>query len=116
MHRVAPEDVHFHEVGALDALADVVGVVAGFEHLGLTRLTASPVALGSGAARGAHGVVPIPGPAVLELLAGVPVVAGAVPAEMCTPTGAALVAALVRRVDGPAGDAGAARRHRRRWA
>jgi pyridinium-3,5-bisthiocarboxylic acid mononucleotide nickel chelatase len=95
VHRVSPDDVHFHEVGALDALADVVGVVAGFEHLGLTRLTASPVALGSGSARGAHGVVPIPGPAVLELLAGVPVVAGPVPAEMCTPTGAALVAARV---------------------
>jgi uncharacterized protein (TIGR00299 family) protein len=96
VHRTPPEEVHFHEVGALDALADVVGVVAGFEHLGLTRLTASPVALGSGAARGAHGVVPIPGPAVLELLAGVPVQAGPVPAEMCTPTGAAL---LVTRVE-----------------
>jgi uncharacterized protein (TIGR00299 family) protein len=95
VHRVSPDEVHFHEVGALDALADVVGVVAGFEHLGLSRLTASPVALGSGSARGAHGVVPIPGPAVLELLAGVPVTAGAVPAEMCTPTGAALVAARV---------------------
>ena len=96
VHRVPPEEVHFHEVGALDALADVVGVVAGFEHLGLTRLSASPVALGSGSARGAHGVVPIPGPAVLELLRGIPVVAGPVPAEMCTPTGAALVAHLVR--------------------
>jgi len=87
--------VHFHEVGALDALADVVGVIAGFAELGVDRLTASPVALGSGSARGAHGVVPIPGPAVLELLVGIPVVAGAVPAEMCTPTGAALVAHLV---------------------
>jgi uncharacterized protein (TIGR00299 family) protein len=95
VHRVPPDEVHFHEVGALDALADVVGVVAGFEHLGLTRLTASPVALGSGSARGAHGVVPIPGPAVLELLAGVPVLAGPVPAETCTPTGAALLAARV---------------------
>ena len=96
VHRVSPDEVHFHEVGALDALADVVGVVAGFGHLGLARLTASPVALGSGSARGAHGVVPIPGPAVLELLTGVPLVAGPVPAEMCTPTGAALVAELVR--------------------
>jgi uncharacterized protein (TIGR00299 family) protein len=95
VHRVSPEDVHFHEVGALDALADVVGVVAGFEHLALSRLTASPVTLGSGSARGAHGVVPIPGPAVLELLNGAPVVAGPVPAEMCTPTGAALLAARV---------------------
>jgi uncharacterized protein (TIGR00299 family) protein len=97
VHRVRPEDVHFHEVGALDALADVVGVVAGFEHLALTRLAASPVALGSGSARGAHGVVPVPGPAVLELLAGVPVVAGPVPAETCTPTGAALLAARVQQ-------------------
>src|SRR6185369_1371727 len=95
VHRVPPESVHFHEVGALDALADVVGVVAGFDHLGLTRLAASPVALGSGSARAAHGVVPVPGPAVLELLAGVPVLAGPVPAETCTPTGAALLAELV---------------------
>jgi uncharacterized protein (TIGR00299 family) protein len=95
VHRISADEVHFHEVGALDALADVVGVVAGFEHLGLSRLFASPVALGSGSARSAHGVVPIPGPAVLELLAGIPVVAGAVPTEMCTPTGAALVAARV---------------------
>ena len=95
VHRIPPDEVHFHEVGALDALADVVGVIAGFQHLGLSRLAASPVALGSGSARGAHGVVPVPGPAVLELLAGIPVVAGAVPAEMCTPTGAALVAHLV---------------------
>jgi pyridinium-3,5-bisthiocarboxylic acid mononucleotide nickel chelatase len=95
VHRTSPDEVHFHEVGALDALADVVGVIAGFDHLGLSRLTASPVALGSGSARGAHGVVPVPGPAVLELLAGIPVHAGAVPAEMCTPTGAALIAHLV---------------------
>jgi uncharacterized protein (TIGR00299 family) protein len=96
VHRVPADEVHFHEVGALDALADVVGVVAGFEHLALDRLTASPVALGSGSARGAHGVVPVPGPAVLELLAGVPVLAGPVPAETCTPTGAALLAARVQ--------------------
>jgi uncharacterized protein (TIGR00299 family) protein len=96
VHRVPPDEVHFHEVGALDALADVVGVVAGFEHLGLARLAASPVALGSGSAGGAHGVVPMPGPAVLELLTGVPVLAGPVPAEMCTPTGAALLVARVQ--------------------
>jgi hypothetical protein len=95
VHRVEPGSVHFHEVGALDALADVVGVVAGLEHLGLERLHASPVTLGSGSARGAHGVVPIPGPAVLELLQGVPVTAGPVALEMCTPTGAALLAARV---------------------
>ncbi len=95
VHRVEPATVHFHEVGALDALADVVGVVARFEHLGLDRLSASPVTLGSGSARSAHGVVPVPGPAVLELLHGVPVAAGPVALEMCTPTGAALLAARV---------------------
>jgi pyridinium-3,5-bisthiocarboxylic acid mononucleotide nickel chelatase len=94
VHRVAPDDVHFHEVGALDALADVVGVAAGFAFLGLERVVASPVTLGSGSARGAHGVIPVPGPAVLELLAGAPVTAGPAAAEMCTPTGAALVASL----------------------
>ena len=95
VHRVPADEVHFHEVGALDALADVVGVVAGFAHLGLAELHATSVALGSGTARGEHGVVPVPGPAVLELLTGVPVHAGPVPHECCTPTGAALVAELV---------------------
>ena len=95
VHRVAPDDVHFHEVGALDAIADVVGVAAGLHALGLTALTASPVALGSGRTRGAHGPLPVPAPAVLELLAGAPVHAGPVVSEMTTPTGAALLAAAV---------------------
>jgi len=94
VHRVAPDDVHFHEVGALDALADVVGVAAGLHALGLSRLTASTVALGSGSTRGAHGPLPVPAPAVLALLTGVPVTAGPAPYEMCTPTGAALLATV----------------------
>lgn len=92
-HRVAVDDVHFHEVGALDAIADVVGCAAGLVHLGLTSLTASAVTLGSGTTRGAHGPLPVPPPAVLALLAGVPVQAGPVAKEMTTPTGAALLAA-----------------------
>ena len=95
IHRVAVEDVHFHEVGAHDALADVVGVTAGFAHLGLTALHCSPVSLGSGTTRGAHGPLPVPVPAVLRLLEGVPVQAGLAPYEMTTPTGAALLATLV---------------------
>ena len=91
VHRVPPDEVHFHEVGALDALADIVGCAAGLHKLGLTALTASPVALGAGTARGAHGPIPVPAPAVLALLAGVPVEAGPVRAEMTTPTGAALL-------------------------
>jgi uncharacterized protein (TIGR00299 family) protein len=95
VHRVAPEEVHFHEVGALDAVADVVGGCAGLHALGLTALTASPVTLGSGTTRGAHGPLPVPPPAVLALLTGAPVQAGPVAKEMTTPTGAALLAAHV---------------------
>lgn len=95
VHRVPVDEVHFHEVGALDALADVVGTVAGFHHLGLTALHCSAVSLGSGTTRGAHGPLPVPAPAVLALLAGVPVVAGPAPQESTTPTGAALLATLV---------------------
>ncbi len=96
VHRVPPDQVHFHEVGALDAIADVVGAAAGVHALGLTKLTASPVALGSGTTRGAHGALPVPVPAVLELLTGVPVLAGPSPHEATTPTGAALLATLVQ--------------------
>jgi uncharacterized protein (TIGR00299 family) protein len=95
VHRVAVEDVHFHEVGALDAIADVVGAAAGLHALGLSSLTASTVSLGSGSTRGAHGPLPVPAPAVLELLRGAPVSAGPVPAEMTTPTGAAVLATVV---------------------
>ncbi len=95
VHRVAPDDVHFHEVGALDAVADVVGAAAGLHALSLSALTSSPVVLGSGTTRGAHGPLPVPGPAVLALLRGVPVLAGPVALEMTTPTGAALLAATV---------------------
>ena len=95
VHRVDPQEVHFHEVGALDAVADVVGAAAGLHALALTSLTASAVVLGSGTTRGAHGPLPVPAPAVLALLTGVPVLAGPVAKEMTTPTGAALLAATV---------------------
>jgi pyridinium-3,5-bisthiocarboxylic acid mononucleotide nickel chelatase len=91
VHGTDPDDVHFHEVGALDAIADVVGVCAGLEHLGLDRLVVSPVAVGSGRVRSAHGEMPVPPPAVVELLRGVPSLAGPGQAELCTPTGAALL-------------------------
>ena len=91
VHGTAPDDVHFHEVGALDAIADVVGVSAGLEHLGLGELVVSPVAVGSGRVRGAHGEMPVPPPAVVELLRGVPSYAGPGERELCTPTGAALL-------------------------
>ena len=95
VHGVPVDEVHFHEVGALDAIADVVGVCAGLRSLGLTQLHCGPVSLGSGTARGAHGTLPVPVPAVLALLAGVPVQAGPAPFESTTPTGAALLRGLV---------------------
>ncbi len=95
VHGIGVNEVHFHEVGALDALADIAGACAGFVTLGLTSLTAGPIALGSGSVATAHGALPIPGPAVLELLTGTGAdVSGGGGSELCTPTGAALVATL----------------------
>ena len=94
VHGSAPDEVHFHEVGALDAIADVVGVCAGFVRLGAASVTVSPVAVGSGAVHTAHGSLPVPPPAVAELLRGVPTHAGPVAMELCTPTGAALLTTL----------------------
>lgn len=94
VHGGDPLDVTFHEVGALDALADVVGVCAGLAWLGPVAVVVSPVAVGSGTVRGAHGTLPVPPPAVAELLRGVPSYAGppgSPAAELCTPTGAALL-------------------------
>jgi len=93
-HGIDEEDVHFHEVGALDSIADIVGAAAGLAALGIERLTASTVTVGGGTTRGSHGSIPLPAPAVLRVLAdaGAPVV-GAVPYEACTPTGAAIIAA-----------------------
>src|SRR3954464_1623968 len=93
VHGTDPADVHFHEVGALDAIADVVGVCAGLEHLGLESLVSSPVAAGSGGVAGARGEIPVPPPAVAELLRGAPSSAGPGRSELCTPTGAALLTA-----------------------
>ncbi len=101
VHGTAPEDVHFHEVGALDAIADITGACAGVDwlrtHRDLTELRAGTVSLGGGRARGAHGAIPVPGPAVLAICAaaGVPVTGGGLPYEACTPTGAALLATHV---------------------
>lgn len=96
VHGVPADDVHFHEVGALDAVADVVAVCAGVAALALDRLVASPVALGGGHVRTAHGRLPVPGPAVLALLAdaAAPCHGGGVDEELATPTGVALVTSL----------------------
>jgi len=93
VHGTAPDAVHFHEVGALDAIADVVAGCAGLHALGLTSLVVSPLALGGGTTRSAHGRLPVPGPAVVELLRGQPTYGGPVEVELTTPTGAAMLAA-----------------------
>jgi uncharacterized protein (TIGR00299 family) protein len=94
VHGHPAEDVHFHEVGALDAIADVVGVCAGIVHLGLSRVVVSSVSVGGGTVVTEHGRLPVPPPAVVELLRGVPTSGGPVDLELCTPTGAALLTTL----------------------
>lgn len=85
-------DVHFHEVGALDAVADVTGVCYALYLLKPERIVVSPIHVGSGTVRCAHGVMPVPAPATAALLTGVPIYGGAIQEELCTPTGAALLA------------------------
>jgi pyridinium-3,5-bisthiocarboxylic acid mononucleotide nickel chelatase len=95
LHRRPPESVHFHEVGGIDAIIDVVGTCAALEVLGIDEVDASPVANGIGMVRAAHGLLPVPAPAVVELLTGAPTYQLDVPVELTTPTGAALLAANV---------------------
>ena len=91
-HGCPVADVHFHEVGALDAVADVTGVCYALYLLQPERIVVSPIHVGSGAVRCAHGVMPVPAPATANLLEGVPIYGGSVQGELCTPTGAALLA------------------------
>ena len=93
VHGVPAEEIHFHEVGALDSIADVVGVCAALADLGVATLSAGEVAVGSGQVRSAHGLIPVPVPAVTQLAGGWQVTAGG-QGELTTPTGMALVTAL----------------------
>lgn len=102
VHGCAPESVHFHEVGAVDALIDVVGAALGLEQLGWPRVIAGPIEFGSGFAECAHGRLPVPAPATLELLRGVPTRLGGQPFEATTPTGAAILRATAERFGEPA--------------
>lgn len=90
-HGCPVDQVHFHEVGALDAVADVAGACYALHLLGVDRVVVSPVHVGSGTVRCAHGVVPVPAPATAALLEGVPCYGGSIRGELCTPTGAALL-------------------------
>jgi len=92
VHRIDPETVHFHEVGAVDAIVDIVAASAALEWIG-ARVNTAPVPMSHGFVRAAHGVLPVPAPAVVEVLAGVPTYGVDVAAEIVTPTGACLVRA-----------------------
>lgn len=94
LHRRPPEQVHFHEVGGIDALIDIVGSCAALEVLGVDRVEVSPVATGRGMVRSAHGLIPNPSPAAVELLRGAPTYGVDTTVELTTPTGAALAASL----------------------
>jgi len=95
VHGIPAERVHFHEVGAVDAIVDVVGAAIALDRLGVTRVTAAPPALGYGSVGSQHGRLPLPAPATLELLRGVPVVPAQVAWETVTPTGAAILRTIV---------------------
>jgi pyridinium-3,5-bisthiocarboxylic acid mononucleotide nickel chelatase len=91
VHDVPIDRIHLHEVGAIDSIVDIVGAVYALEWIGAAHITASPLNVGSGTVRCAHGVLPVPAPATTRLLAGAPVYAGAVASELLTPTGALII-------------------------
>ena len=94
VHGTTPEKVHFHEVGAVDALVDIVGSVIGLDHLGITEIIGSPVNVGSGTVHTAHGKLPVPAPATAELLRNIPLYSSSITFELTTPTGAAIISTL----------------------
>src|SRR3954469_94590 len=95
VHGMPLERVHFHEVGALDSIADIVGAAVGLDLLGVERFTSSPVPTGSGTVKCAHGIMPVPTPGTAELLKGVPLAPSVIKTELTTPTGAAILTTVV---------------------
>jgi hypothetical protein len=94
VHGVSIDDIHFHEVGAIDSIVDIVGVMAGLHRLGVERVYASPPNLGGGFVRCAHGELPVPAPATARILLGLPAYSRGTPGELTTPTGACLLKTL----------------------
>jgi pyridinium-3,5-bisthiocarboxylic acid mononucleotide nickel chelatase len=99
VHGIVPELVHFHEVGAVDAIVDIVGTCLGLDYLGIEEIYCSPLPTGGGTVKAAHGIMPVPVPAVLQLwqARSVPVYHNGIDLELVTPTGAALVVALAKQ-------------------
>ena len=94
VHGTTPDKVHFHEVGAVDAIVDIVGTIIGLDLLGITAVAGSPINVGSGTIKTAHGILPVPAPATVELLKGIPAYGSSIPFELTTPTGAAIISTL----------------------
>ena len=94
VHGTTIDKVHFHEVGAVDSIVDIVGSVIGISALGIEKIYSSPLSLGRGFTKSAHGIIPVPAPATLELLKGIPVRRTEIESELVTPTGAAIISTL----------------------
>lgn len=99
IHNIPIETVHFHEVGAIDSIVDIVGASIAIEALGIDRVISSAIHVGSGSFKCAHGTYPVPGPATAELLRGVPSYSKEIVGELATPTGTAIVASLTKRFE-----------------
>ena len=100
VHGVEKDKVHFHEVGAMDSILDIVGAAIAFEHLKIDKVIASSLNVGSGTVETQHGTLPVPAPATAALLKGAPVYSAGAPAELVTPTGAAIVSAEAKEFGG----------------
>ncbi len=100
IHNHPPEEVHFHEVGAVDSIIDIVGAVFGADYLGISSFNASRIPLGAGFIKSGHGIIPVPAPATIALLKGIPVYNSGLEYELVTPTGAALLKEFVDAFEG----------------
>jgi pyridinium-3,5-bisthiocarboxylic acid mononucleotide nickel chelatase len=94
VHGTTPEKIHFHEVGAIDSIVDIIGVCIGFDYFGIEKFRCSALNVGRGTIRCAHGILPVPAPATAEMLRGIPIYSNHLDGELVTPTGAAIMSTL----------------------
>ena len=99
VHGIPINKVHFHEIGAIDTIIDIIGAVIGLEYLGIEEIYCSPINTGSGTIKVSHGLLPVPAPATLELLSGIPIYDSGIKKELTTPTGAAIIKTLAKGFD-----------------